>query len=45
VLVSIFFVTCVIKTQQRRFKNAAHISWVAPLVMLFVNTVYIGGFV
>lgn len=42
-IASIIIVVCVIKTQERKFKNIAHTTWVSAFFMVVLASVY-GGF-
>ena len=37
-LVSIFNVSCILKTQERKYKNVAHISWISAFTMMIVGS-------
>lgn len=37
-VVSIYIIACILKTQQRKYKNVAHITWVSTFIMLIVGS-------
>lgn len=39
-LLSILIVVQVLRTQERRFKNVAHFSWVSPSAMLITGSIF-----
>ena len=38
IILSIFIVFCILKTQERKYKNVAHISWVSAFIMMIVGS-------
>ena len=34
----IYIVACILKTQERKYKNVAHITWVSAFVMMIVGS-------
>ena len=45
IIVSVWIISCVLKTQERRYKNIAHISWASSLSVIFINSIYTGIFI
>jgi len=35
---SIFIVFCILKTEERKYKNVAHIAWVSAFIMMIVGS-------
>ena len=35
---SIYIISCILKTQERKYKNVAHISWISAFIMLIVGS-------
>ena len=38
IAVSMYIVSCILKTQERRYKNVAHIAWVSAFTMMIVGS-------
>ena len=38
IIASIFIVFCILKTQERKYKNVAHISWVSAFIMMIIGS-------
>jgi len=38
VLISIINVCCILRTQERKYKNVAHISWISAFTMMIVGS-------
>lgn len=36
--ISIYIISCILKTQKRVYKNVAHISWISAFIMLIVGS-------
>ena len=45
IIVSVYIVSCVLKTQERRYKNVAHISWASQMTIILLSSVYSGFFI
>ena len=37
-VMSIYIISCILKTQERKYKNVAHISWISAFIMLIVGS-------
>ena len=37
-VLSIVNVSCILKTQERKYKNVAHISWISAFIMMIVGS-------
>lgn len=37
-IMSIFVVTCILTTQERRYKNVAHVTWISAFTMMIVGS-------
>ncbi len=44
IIISLVFITCLLCTDQRKWKNVAHISWINSSIMLFFSTCLAGLF-
>lgn len=38
IVISIYIISCILKTQERKYKNVAHISWISAFIMLIVGS-------
>lgn len=45
IITSVFIVSCVLKTQERKYKNVAHISWASSLIIITMSSIYSGFFI
>jgi len=42
IVISLVFITCLLCTDQRKWKNVAHISWINSSIMMFFSTCLAG---